>query len=61
MELKSFDKLQQAKELVKGLRDIMYYMETAKQDKLIPITILGPSETVLDKIYSLLEEMEERE
>ena len=61
MELKSFDKLQQAKELLKGLRDIMYYMETAEQDKLIPITILGPSEAVLDKIYSLLEEMEERE
>ncbi len=59
MELKGLDKLQQAKDLVKGLRDIMFYMETAEQDKLIPITILGPSEVVLEKVYSLLVEMEE--
>lgn len=59
MELKESDRLQQAKDLVKGLRDIMFYMETAEQDKLIPITILGPSEVILEKVYSLLVEMEE--
>ena len=59
MELKKADRLLQAKDLVKGLRDIMFYMETAEQDKLIPITILGPSEVVLEKVYSLLVEMEE--
>lgn len=59
MELKKADRLLQAKDLVKGLRDIMFYMETAEQDKLIPITILGPSEVVLEKVYSLLTEMEE--
>jgi len=59
MELKSFDNLQQAKDLVRGLRDIMFYMETAEQDRLIPVTILAPSEAVLEKVYSLLEGMEE--
>lgn len=49
MELKSFDNLQQAKDLVRGLRDIMFYMETAEQDRLIPVTILAPSEAVLEK------------
>ena len=46
MELKSFDNLQQAKDLVRGLRDIMFYMETAEQDRLMPITVLAPSEAV---------------
>ena len=59
MELKSFDNLQQAKDLVRGLRDIMFYMETAEQDRLMPITVLAPSEAVLEKVYSLLEGMEE--
>ena len=59
MELKSFDNLQQAKDLVRGLRDIMFYMETAEQDRLMPITVHAPSEAVLEKVYSLLEGMEE--
>ena len=37
----------------------MFYMETAEQDRLIPVTILAPSEAVLEKVYSLLEGMEE--
>ena len=61
MDLKSMDKLEQSKALVNGLRDTMFYLETAKQDKVIPITILSTFEAVLEKIYSMLEEIEERE
>ena len=55
------DKIKQAEELVKGLLDIMYYMETAKQDILIPISVLCPFEAVLEKIYSLLKDADEKE
>lgn len=61
MKLKKTDNIQQAKNLVKGLRDVMFYIETAEQDKLIPITILSPFEAVLEEVGSLLEEMEEGE
>lgn len=61
MKLKKADSIQQAKNLVKGLRDVMFYIETAEQDKLIPITILSPFEAVLEEVSSLLEEMEEEE
>ena len=49
--------VEQVEGLVKGLLDTMYYIETAEQDKLIPITILCPFETVLEKIYSLVKEI----
>ena len=58
MRLNNLDRIQQTKDLVKGLRDTMFYMETAEQDKLIPITILGAFEAVLEKVLSLLEEIE---
>ena len=58
MDLKNLDKLEQSKILVNGLRDTMFYLETAKQDKVIPVTILSTFETVLEKICSLLEEIE---
>lgn len=61
MDLKSMDKLEQSKVLVNGLRDTMFYLETAKQDKVIPITILSTFEAVLEKIYTMLEEIEEKE
>lgn len=61
MILKSLDKLEKTKELVKGLQDTMFYIETAKQDCVIPITILCTFETVLERIYLLLEEIEEKE
>ena len=61
MDLKSFDKLEQSKALVNGLRDTMFYLETAKQDRVIPITILSTFEAVLEKICSMLEEIEEKE
>ena len=59
MKLNNLERLHQAKDLVKGLRDTMFYIETAEQDKLIPITILGSFEVVLEKIYSLLREIDE--
>lgn len=59
MKLNNLDRLHQAKDLVKGLRDTMLYIETAEQDKLIPITILGSFEVVLEKVYSLLKEIDE--
>ena len=61
MDLKNLDKLGQSMALVKGLRDAMFYMETAEQDKLIPVTILGTFEASLEKIYSLLGEIKETE
>ena len=61
MDLKSMDKLEQSKALVNGLRDTMFYLETAKQDKVIPITILSTFEAVLEKIFTMLEEIEEKE
>lgn len=61
MDLKNLDKLGQSKALVKGLCDTMFYMETAKQDKLIPITVFGTFEAALEKVYSLLGEIEETE
>lgn len=61
VDLKSLDELEQSKMLIKGLCDVMYYMETAKQDKLIPVAILCPFEAVLERVYLLIEEIEERE
>ena len=61
MDLKNLDKLGQSKALVKGVCDTMFYMETAKQDKLIPITILGTFEATLEKVYLLLKDIEETE
>ena len=56
-DLKERGHIEQVEGLVKGLLDTMYYIETAEQDKLIPITILCPFETVLEKIYSLVKEI----
>lgn len=61
MDLKSLDKLQQSKELVNGLQDIMIFMETAKQDVLIPIRVFYPFREVLNKVGLLLAEIEEKE
>lgn len=59
MDLKERGHIEQVENLVKGLLDAMYYLETAEQDKLIPITILCTFETVLEKIYSLVKESED--
>lgn len=61
MDLKSLDELEQAKMLIKGLSDVMYYIETAKQDKLIPITVLCSFEAVLERTFLLIEKIEKRE
>lgn len=61
MDLKSLDKLQQSRELVNGLQDIMIFMETAKQDVMIPVGVFYPFRAVLDKVSSLLEEIEEKQ
>jgi len=61
MELKSYDNLEQAIDHIKGLLDIMHYMETARQDVLIPIAILTPFETVLEKVDILLRDVKETE
>lgn len=57
MNLKERGHIEQVENLVKGLLDTMYYMETAEQDKLVPITILCSFETVLEKIYSMVKEI----
>ena len=54
MELDRCDKIYRSRDLVKGMLDTMIYIETAQQDKLIPITVLCPFEEVLEKVYSLL-------
>lgn len=56
--VESLDKLLKGKNLVKGLFDTMVFMEMAEQDKMIPMTVFGPFETALEKIYLLLEEAE---
>lgn len=53
------EKVLEAKELAEGMLDIMYTIQTAQQDRLIPITILKPFEAVLKQIYLLLIEVEE--
>lgn len=59
MESNNLDRILESEELVKGLLDIMYAIQTAQQDALIPITILSPFETVLNRVYLLLKEIEE--
>ena len=61
MNLNNLDKLEQAEGFIKGLRDTMFYLETAGQDVVIPITVLCPFEAVLEKVYCLLKEIEEKE
>lgn len=61
MDLKNVDKLEQSKELVNGLRDIMVFIEAVQQDTTIPVTVLCPFKVILDKVYSLLEEVEQKE
>lgn len=53
------EKVLEAKELAEGMLDIMYTIQTAQQDRLIPITILKPFEAVLKQVYLLLKEVEE--
>ena len=54
MKANDFDKLTQAVDLIKGLLDTMIYMEDARQDRQIPITILYSFEAVLEKTLLLL-------
>ena len=58
MQLDSLDKLRQAKDLINGLLDMMIYIEDARQDKLIPVTILCPFVAVLEKVFLMLDEVE---
>lgn len=61
MKSNDFDKLAQAADLIKGLLDTMIYLEDARQDRQIPITILYPFETVLEKALLLLWEINKAE
>ena len=61
MDLEDFDKLEQSRELVKGLMDIMVFIENIQQNTMIPVTVLCPFKVVLDKIYSLINEIENKE
>lgn len=61
MNPNNLDRILEAEELVKGLIDMMFTIQTAQQDELVPITILSPFEAVLEKIHSLLEEVEKNE
>lgn len=56
--IESMERLLKLKNLIKGLHDTMVYMETAEQDKMIPITVLSPFEAVLEQACLLLEETE---
>lgn len=58
MNPNNLDRILEAEELVKGLIDMIFTIQTAQQDELVPITILSPFEAVLKRIYSLLEEVE---
>lgn len=57
MKTNDYDKLVQAADLINGLLDIMIYMEDARQDRQIPITILYSFEAVLEKALLLLKEI----
>lgn len=54
----NLDRILEAEELVKGLVDTMFTIQTAQQGELVPITILSLFEAALKKVYSLLEEVE---
>lgn len=56
-----FDKLAQAADLIKGLLDTMIYLEDARQDRQISITILYSFEAVLEKALLLLWEINKAE
>jgi len=61
MQIDSLDKLRQAKDLINGLLDMMIYIEDARQDKLIPATVLCPFEAVLERAALMLNEVEKVE
>lgn len=54
MENDNLDRILEAEEHVKGLLDLIYTIQTARQDSLIPVTILSPFETVLKRVQLLL-------
>lgn len=58
MESNKLDQILEAEELVQGLLDTMYAIQTARQDVLIPITILSTFEAVLKRVHLLLKEVE---
>lgn len=58
MKRDNFDKLAQAADLIKGVVDTMVCMEDARQDRLIPITVLCSFEAVLEKAFLRLREIE---
>lgn len=58
MESNKLDRILEAEELVQGLLDTMYAIQTARQDALIPITILSTFEAVLKRVHLLLKEVE---
>lgn len=53
------DRILEAEELVEGLLDTIYAIQTARREKLIPLTILSPVEAVLRRVGALLEEVEQ--
>lgn len=58
MESNKLDRILEAEELVQGLLDTRYAIQTARQDVLIPITILSTFEAVLKRVDLLLKEVE---
>lgn len=54
----NLDRILEAEELVQGLLDTMYAIQSARQDVLIPITILNTFEAVLKRVHLLLKEVE---
>lgn len=58
MESNKLDRIFEAEELVQGLLDTIYAIQTARQDVVIPITILSTFEAVLRRVDLLLKEAE---
>lgn len=57
MELEEMDKLEECKELVKGLMDIAVFIGAVRKESAMPVTALCVFKVTLDKIYALLEEI----
>ncbi len=62
MENNDLDKILEAKDMIRGLIDLICIISREGQkDKLIPVTILCPLEELLEKINTLLQEIVENE
>ncbi len=62
MENNNLDKLLEVKDTIRGMIDLICVISRKEQkDTLIAVTILNPFEELLEKIYTLLQEIAENE